>query len=58
MNTHIMLDIEKFLEPYNLDDSRYAYFEYIVDKLFKLNRPILVVETGTMWADLKTGIVY
>lgn len=48
---------EEFIKPYKpfLEKSglsRLKYYEYAIKKLINLNRPITVVETGTMWNNL------
>lgn len=45
---------DEFIQPYkdslmNSGLSRYFYYSYVIPKLVSLNRPITVVETGTMW---------
>ena len=47
-------NLEEFLSPYkqfleNSGISRLKYYEYVIEKLVNLNRPITVLETGTMW---------
>ena len=54
-------NVHEFLAPYKeaLEKSgliRLKYYEYVIDKLVKLNRPIRVVETGTMWAPLSENM--
>lgn len=54
-------NLEKFLEPYKerlewSGKSRLYYYERIITKLVNLNRPILVVETGTMWSKLEDNM--
>lgn len=54
-------NLEKFLEPYRKHlewsgKSRLYYYERIITKLVNLNRPILVVETGTMWSKLEDNM--
>lgn len=46
-----------FIEPYreallSSGKSRLDYYEYALNKLYSLNKPITVVETGTMWNGL------
>jgi len=48
---------EMFIKPYksfieNNDVGRLRYYEYAIKKLVSLNKPITVVETGTMWNGL------
>lgn len=50
-------EFEKFFEPYKQSiwdsgKSRFLFYEYIIKKLVSYNRPIFVVETGTMWSPL------
>lgn len=54
-------DLNEFLAPYRKHlewsgKSRLLYYEYIITKLINLNRPILVVETGTMWSKLNDNM--
>lgn len=54
-------NLQEFLAPYQemLEKSgliRLKYYEYVIDKLVKLNRPIIVVETGTMWAPISENM--
>jgi hypothetical protein len=54
-------NLEKFLTPYKglLEKSglpRLKYYEYVIEKLVNLNRPINIVETGTMWEDLEQNM--
>jgi hypothetical protein len=51
----------EFLAPYKSylewsGKSRLLYYERIITKLVNLNRPILVVETGTMWSRLEDNM--
>jgi hypothetical protein len=54
-------NFDTFIEPYkkSLIDSdsvnRMNYYDYILNKLYLLNRPIIVVETGTMWNGLENN---
>jgi hypothetical protein len=54
-------NFDTFIEPYkkSLIDSdsvnRMNYYDYILNKLYLLNRPIIVVETGTMWNELENN---
>lgn len=47
-------NFEEFIKPYESDapkgDSRRTFYEYATNYLVSLNRPILVIETGTMWS--------
>lgn len=50
-------NFDDFIKPYEgyLKKSgfhRLKYYEHVIKKLIVLNRPILVVETGTMWNNL------
>lgn len=50
-------NFDNFIKPYegHLKKSgfhRLKYYEYIIKKLVRLNKPISVVETGTMWNSL------
>lgn len=54
-------NFDDFISPYKKSlessgKSRLFYYEYIINKLVKLNRPILVVETGTMWSSLESNM--
>ena len=49
-----------FIVPYkeHLEKSgitRLNYFEYALNKLYSLDKPILVIETGTMWNNLENN---
>lgn len=51
-------NLQEFLAPYvqPLENSglpRLKYYEYIIEKLVALNRPITIVETGTMWSSVE-----
>lgn len=54
-------DFKVFIEPYkksliNSDSvNRMNYYDYILNKLYSLDRPIIVVETGTMWNGLENN---
>jgi hypothetical protein len=54
-------NFDTFIEPYKkyLIDSdsvnRMNYYDYILNKLYLLNRPVIVVETGTMWNGLENN---
>lgn len=59
--TNKQFNLEEFLLPYKelLETSgitRLKYYEYIIEKLVSLNRPITIVETGTMWVDLNINM--
>jgi hypothetical protein len=51
----------EFIEPYRNylieSDSvnRMNYYDYVLNKLYLLNKPIIVVETGTMWNGLENN---
>jgi len=52
------MNAEQFLTPYidiltKTGVSRLNYYKYIIEKLINLNKPITVVETGTMWVSLE-----
>jgi hypothetical protein len=54
-------NLKEFLTPYKglLEKSglpRLKYYEYVIEKLINLNRPINIVETGTMWEDLEQNM--
>ena len=54
-------NLKEFLTPYKglLEKSglpRLKYYEYVIEKLVNLNRPINIVETGTMWEDLEQNM--
>jgi hypothetical protein len=47
-----------FIEPYKealikSGETRLNYYEYVLNKLHSLNKPITVIETGTMWNGLE-----
>ena len=47
-----------FIEPYKealikSGETRLNYYEYVLNKLYSLNKPITVIETGTMWNGLE-----
>ena len=51
-------NLEEFFAPYKqlLEDTgvaRLKYYEYVIEKLVNLNRPITIVETGTMWSSIE-----
>jgi len=51
-------NLDQFLSPYidvlnQTGVSRLNYYRYIIEKLINLNKPITVVETGTMWEPLE-----
>lgn len=51
-------DFNTFIEPYKealikSGETRLNYYEYALNKLYSLNKPIIVVETGTMWNGLE-----
>ena len=53
-------NFEQFIEPYKeflikSGVTRLEYYEYVLNKLYLLNKPIIVVETGTMWNDLQNN---
>ena len=54
-------DFDSFIAPYENDLkrtglSRYNFYKYIIPKLVAKNKPIYIIETGTMWADLKDNM--
>ena len=54
-------NLEEFLTPYKemleiSGISRLKYYEYIIKKLVSLNRPINIIETGTMWINLEQNM--
>ena len=54
-------DLDQFLLPYKevLEYSglhRQNYYKHIINKLVNLNRPIIIVETGTMWTSLQDNM--
>lgn len=53
-------NFEQFIEPYKeflikSGLTRLEYYEHVLNKLYLLNKPIVVVETGTMWNDLQNN---
>jgi hypothetical protein len=53
-------NFKQFIEPYKeflikSGLTRLEYYEYVLNKLYLLNKPIVVVETGTMWNDLQNN---
>lgn len=51
-------DFNVFIKPYKeflikSGITRLNYYEYVLNKLYSLNRPITVIETGTMWNNLE-----
>lgn len=62
MNSNLQnFNLEEFLKPYRphlewSGKSRLRYYEYVITKLVNLNRPIVVVETGTMWSKLEDNM--
>jgi|688.fasta_scaffold32626_2 hypothetical protein len=54
-------NFETFITPYKerlewSGKSRLLYYEYVINKLVDLNRPIFLVETGTMWSKLEDNM--
>lgn len=54
-------NFELFIKPYEEDlkrtgESRYNFYKYIIPKLLSKQKPLYIVETGTMWADLKDNM--
>jgi hypothetical protein len=54
-------NLKEFLTPYKglLEKSglpRLKYYEYVIEKLVNLNRPINIIETGTMWENLEQNM--
>ena len=54
-------NFDEFIQPYKeklewSGKSRLFYYEYVIKKLVDLNRPILIVETGTMWSKLEDNM--
>jgi predicted O-methyltransferase YrrM len=50
-------NFEDFIAPYKEDiiksgPSRYYNYEYVIKKLVTKNKPLIIVETGTMWSGL------
>lgn len=51
----------EFIEPYRNylieSDSvnRMVYFDYVLNKLYSRSKPIIVIETGTMWNSLENN---
>jgi len=53
-------EFKTFFEPYRdliwkTGKSRYFFYEYIIKKLVSYDRPIFIVETGTMYSDLENN---
>lgn len=54
-------NFDTFIEPYKKflinsnSVNRMNYYDFILNKLYSLNRPIIVVETGTMWNGLENN---
>lgn len=51
-------NFNSFIEPYrkfliNSGITRLHYYEHVLNKLYSLNKPITVIETGTMWNSLE-----
>jgi hypothetical protein len=59
INNMKKFNFDTFIKPYkkSLIDSdsvnRMNYYDYILNKLYSLNKPITIVETGTMWNGLE-----
>lgn len=49
--------IEKYRESLIQSNSinRMEYYRYVLNKLYSLNRPIIILETGTMWNGLENN---
>ena len=51
-------NFEEFIDPYRVDliksgPSRYYNYEYVIKKLVAKNKPLVIVETGTMHSNLE-----
>lgn len=54
-------NFDEFIAPYkesllSSGKSRYHNYEYVIKKLVAKNRPLLIVETGTMWSGLEDNM--
>jgi len=54
-------DFSLFIKPYEDDlkrtgKSRYNFYEYVIPKLVAKQKPLCIIETGTMWSDLKDNM--
>jgi FkbM family methyltransferase len=54
-------DFDSFIKPYENDlkrtgESRYNFYRYVIPKLIAKQKPLYVIETGTMWVDLKDNM--
>jgi hypothetical protein len=54
-------NFEEFIAPYkeallNSGKSRYYNYEYVIKKLVAKNKPLRIVETGTMWSGLEDNM--
>jgi len=54
-------NFETFIEPYRdslikTGISRYKNYEYIINKLVAKNKPLKIIETGTMWSSVEDNM--
>lgn len=60
-NTRLPFNFEKFFSKYEdaikkSSQQRVNFYKYIIPKLVSLNRPVYVMETGTMWESLEKNM--
>jgi len=60
-STAVKFDFETFFSKYRSSIkksgiSRLKFYEYIIPKLVAKNKPLFIIETGTMWAPLKDNM--
>jgi predicted O-methyltransferase YrrM len=54
-------NFEEFIAPYkddlfNSGKSRYHNYEYVIKKLVEKNKPLVIIETGTMWSGIEDNM--
>jgi len=56
-----IFDFDQFFKPYAKKIkasglSRYRFYRHVIPKLVARNRPLYIIETGTMWEDLENNM--
>jgi hypothetical protein len=54
-------NFDDFIEPYKdaiikTGKSRYHNYEYVIKKLVAKNKPLIIIETGTMWSGIQDNM--
>ena len=54
-------NFDEFIAPYREDlfnsgKSRYHNYEYVIKKLVAKNKPLIIIETGTMWSGIEDNM--